>query len=144
MENAQAVVYDVVRETWGLFLGIEIGPAEPYDAPKGDDILNASVHINGAWQGKVVISASASLSRTITSILLEIEPTELCAQDLHDALGELTNVTAGNVKVILPAPSHLSMPQIAIGSRVMQGNQVAGFACDCAGERLYVLLEQPS
>ena len=39
------------------------------------------------------------------------------AQTSESALGELTNMVAGNVKALLPAPSAISLPTVAFGKQ---------------------------
>ena len=40
---------------------------------------------------------------------------ELTTADLHDALGELTNMTGGNLKALLPEPCTLGLPVVVEG-----------------------------
>ena len=69
--------------------------------------------------------------------------------DVRDALGELANMLGGNIKALLPAPSQISLPAVAIGSdyelSVVGTGEVARVAFTCDGQPLLVtLLQRPS
>jgi CheY-specific phosphatase CheX len=75
--------------------------------------LSTSVQIAGAWEGAVVLSASKKIARALAGSMLGLaEPAE---PEVCDAIGELTNLIAGAVQTLLPAPSELSLPSVIKG-----------------------------
>jgi CheY-specific phosphatase CheX len=74
--------------------------------------LQGSIQIAGAWQGAVVLSCSPEYARSMAAGMFGAEPDSLSAADVNDALGELVNVIGGNLKQLLPAPCHLSLPAV--------------------------------
>ena len=101
------------------------------------------VHIDGAWQGALMLRCSTALAAMVTAAMFESvgEPPE---EDVRDAVGELTNMMAGNVKALLPEPCAISLPSVALGAdyavRVMGAEPVAEVAFACGGEPLSVTL----
>ena len=47
-----------------------------------------------------------------------MEPDEVSADEVADAVGELTNMVGGNIKSLLPEPSLLSLPTVSRGAPV--------------------------
>ena len=74
------------------------------------------VHILGAWEGALIIDCPAPLARMAASRMLGCEPDAVSGQDLQDAVGELTNIVAGNIKSDFPGECRLSFPVITEGS----------------------------
>ncbi len=64
-----------------------------------------------------------------------IDENEAGEEEIQDAIGELANMTGGNIKSLLPEPCYLSLPAVAItdhGFRVPGSELVTqiNFACD--------------
>jgi chemotaxis protein CheX len=55
------------------------------------------------------------LASAAAEAMFAAEPGSLSADEVSDALGELTNMIGGNIKSLLPAPSRLSVPSVAEG-----------------------------
>lgn len=92
-------------------LGTAFEPAP--GATPGRPGLTACVQINGEWQGAVLVQCSVAAASAITRLLLRtahVEPAEV-----RDALGEVANMIGGNLKALLPGPSHLSLPTVVEG-----------------------------
>jgi chemotaxis protein CheX len=102
----------ITEQVWTSFLdpdGSRPLVQVPAEAPS--DVCGA-VSVTGAWRGHVVIECSAAASRHAAAALFGIEDDEVTAADVADALGELANIIGGNVKVLLPEPSALSLPYV--------------------------------
>lgn len=70
----------------------------------------AAITISGGWKGSITISSSDELSRRIAAAMFRKDRDSVEPRDITDALTELTNIIAGNIKAILPGPSQLSLP----------------------------------
>ena len=77
------------------------------------------------------------MSREIAGRMFSIAPEEVKEDDIRDALSELANIIAGNVKALLPAPSHLSLPTY-LGGRDVPDIDCEGSAADAGGATLAV------
>ena len=89
----------------------------------GGPTVTSFVHIDGAWQGVVMLQCPMALAVTLTSSMFDgnvssdnAPPQEVPEADVRDALGEIANMVAGNVKALLPEPCHISLPAVALGS----------------------------
>ena len=87
------------------------------------------------------------LASILTSEMFQ-SASEPSFDEVRDALGELTNMLAGNLKALLPEPSAISLPAVALGSDyefgVMGTKVVASVPFRCKGHPLVVLLVQRS
>ena len=78
--------------------------------------LYAQVRISGAEPCTVTVACGEPIARRIAATMLSTPAGDLSADDLHDALGEVANMAAGNVKALLPPGHHLSLPQVSTES----------------------------
>lgn len=112
-----------------------------------DPAMTGSVQIDGAWQGAVMLQCPQVLATMLTALLFQGEgppPPE----EVRDAMGELTNMFAGNVKALLPQPSRISLPTVAFGAdyelTVVGTRAVATVSFTCEGSPLTVTLLERS
>lgn len=142
-EDAIRVVEDVFR----TMLGEEVEPVQAIWPPE-DDLINVTIHYAGAWKGALLLECTPEQACLFTGRLLGIEPPVSINDDVRDAVGELANMIAGNLKPVLPPGVALSMPTLIEGTdyalRILGGN-LAGmiaFRC-CAGVFWVTLIEAP-
>ncbi len=110
-------VHAIASEVWESLLGMPLLP-HPLgaDAPalQGES-MTGCVHVSGEWNGSVFLQCGVDVAATLAEAMFAAEPGTLSDDEVSDALGELTNMVGGNVKSLLPAPSRLSVPSIAVG-----------------------------
>ncbi len=105
----------IVRDIFQTMLGLEITPTEaPW--PTQEDLLSVAVHYAGTWTGAVLIECTPPQAFQFTARLMGDEPASRVNEDVRDAMGELANMIAGNLKPVLPRGVHLSMPSLVEGS----------------------------
>lgn len=109
-------IAEIARDVWSSFLSMELQPAS------GDPTANLTgrtvtgcVHISGDWNGTVFLQCSAEHAQAAAEAMFMADPGSLSADEVSDALGELTNMVGGNVKGLLPTPGRLSLPSVAHG-----------------------------
>src|ERR1019366_6717354 len=86
------------------------------DAPiDGEPVVTGFVSIDGAWNGAIMVRCPIALATTLTTAMFQADNAP-GFDDVRDALGELTNMVAGNVKALLPSPRNLSLPAVALGT----------------------------
>ncbi len=103
----------LVESVWAGLLGLELSPG---DSPcSGEACWTGRVRITGAWEGRVEVTLSAPLARSAAALMFGMELEEVGDAEIGDAVGELANITGGNVKALLPGPSSLSTPQVEAG-----------------------------
>lgn len=117
----------VVEAVFETMLGLAVEPVEtPWTA--APDRVTAAVYFVGLWNGAIVLECSPSQACSFTQLLLSGERPTVINDDVRDALGELANMLAGNLKSVLPRGAGLSVPSITVGTdytvRVCGGNTV--------------------
>jgi chemotaxis protein CheX len=118
-----AALDDAIRETvrniWSVILNLELSEGQPtadiLEKVRTEPTLTGCVQLTGAWEGSVLVYTTAELARRAASAMFGTEAEQLAAEDVEDALAELTNMTAGNIKTLLPRPSELSLPAVVKG-----------------------------
>ncbi len=107
--------HDVFRD----FVGIEIRAETPYfiePTAKNEWDISGIIGLAGEAQGAVVLSLKKELAYEITEKLTNIKQEDL-NEDVFDAVGEIINIIAGNVKKELEEMFKLviSLPTIIEG-----------------------------
>lgn len=96
-----------------MHLPLEVDPMEHFK-----DCVSAMVGLAGTYNGLISIHQPCSLALKLTETMLDMEVTSI-DQDVFDALGEIANMVAGNVKQHLSKGGmdiRLSTPSVATGS----------------------------
>jgi chemotaxis protein CheX len=104
-----------VQDIFQTMLGLEITTTEAQWPPQ-QDFLSVTVHYAGTWTGAVLIECTPPQAFRFTARLMASEPAGRVDEDVRDAMGELANMIAGNLKPVLPHGVHLSMPSLVEGS----------------------------
>ena len=110
-------ITEIAQEVWESFLSMSLlpHPLGP-DAPALEGrTTTGCVHVSGEWTGSVFLSCDTAVAAAAAEAMFAADPGSLSSDEISDALGELTNMVGGNVKSLLPAPSRLSVPTIAVG-----------------------------
>ncbi|MEQ1565088.1 MAG: chemotaxis protein CheX [Myxococcota bacterium] len=87
---------------------------EPPDAQWEELGYRGLVTISGSWSGQVAFWCSPALARRVAATMFGCAEAEVPEADLCDAVGELANITGGNLKALLEPPSVLSVPAVAL------------------------------
>jgi len=110
---------EVTVSTFKEFIGIDISPRHPHflepDKPFEWDI-SAVIGLSGAVKGAVIVSMKSDLAIKLTDLLVGTTHTEVDA-DVLDAIGEINNIIAGNIKPKVPNGDKIviSIPTIIRG-----------------------------
>ena len=103
----------ITESIWSAILSLEVIPAPPSLAPADDpDWLIGGVTIRGAWNGTVLVHCPAALARHVAGVMFDTDPAAATAAQIDDAVCEVTNMTGGNIKSLLPEPCWLELPRI--------------------------------
>lgn len=104
-----------VTDIWSTFLGTKASPTDEPFKPKGKgNTLAGCVQITGEWQGSVTLYAPKEIGKKIAATMYSLGEAEVDDQQVQDVVGEITNILAGNIKSILPAPCSISLPCVAV------------------------------
>ncbi|HTZ44228.1 MAG TPA: chemotaxis protein CheX [Jatrophihabitans sp.] len=111
-------VRQLVAEVWASILGEdfhELAPAEADQRLAEPDAVGSAVVISGPWTGRITLDLCGRGADQLARAMFGQPTGELPAGDLADAVGELGNIIAGNIKSSLPEPSSLSLPEVRFG-----------------------------
>lgn len=107
----------LTNEIWDGMLGISVRYVGTADLNRFRDGLGACVQITGAWEGAVRLDCSERLARCAAASFLGLPPEEVSMDQMRDAVGELTNMSAGSVKSLLKQGCQISLPTVVDGHR---------------------------
>ncbi|HTY56063.1 MAG TPA: chemotaxis protein CheX [Candidatus Binataceae bacterium] len=140
-------IYRLMEEIWTSMLSLELERPRHKSSNHSDrGTLTGCVHISGAWEGAAVLSCATELAHRITKIMFgmpEVSEGEVC-----DAIGELTNITAGQIQSLLPRPSELSLPSVVEGRdyrvNIPKCSLLSEISLECQGQPITIKVVQSS
>ena len=112
-------IASIMDAIWQSLFGAELTYLGSEHAPgpltEGQGSLVGVVQITGVWEGSVMVECDSSLARDAAGAMFGMSGDDVGSEEVHDALGELANMAAGNIKSLLPAPAWLSLPTVTQG-----------------------------
>ena len=142
MQQFETEVCQYTENIWKSTLNLDVKKTiEEYCPLGGEDILAACVHISGEWQGVVALDCPQELAKKAASIMFQMSEDEVTSDLVQDALGELTNMTGGNLKSLLPEPCFLSLPAVTMtqhGLRIPGSELITSVTFKCWGYKFKV------
>jgi len=119
LQNYVEPFVEVTVNTFKEFVGVDVSPRHPHflDPEKAFEWdISAVIGLSGVVKGAVIVSMKAELAIKLTDLLTGVEHTELDA-DVIDAIGEVNNIIAGNIKPKVPNGDKIviSIPTIIRG-----------------------------
>lgn len=114
IETFQEDVSRIAADVFQTMLSLEIWPdSSAADLPV--EVVTAAVYFAGDWKGAVLIECTTGQAFDFTARLFSSAPPTRMNDDVRDALGELANMVAGNLKSVLPGGVGISMPSVVEG-----------------------------
>lgn len=133
-------VMKITEDVWSSMLGLTVTAAPPTPPPDHGEVMSGRVAFCGAFCGFVWLHSTVTLARRVAGVMLGDDPEHLSTSDIYDSVGELTNMVAGNIKSLLPAPTQLAMPMVVTPEEVAaeEGPLLAQLTLTCEGQPLWV------
>lgn len=136
-------ILEITETIWSAVAGLAVERIDPGAVrQRAGTIIAGCVHVTGAWKGAIALHCSEPLARRVAAAIFDVEASLATIAQTQDAVGELVNMTGGNLKALLPEPSQLSLPTVAQGtdfSARVPGSRLTGqMAFACEGEPLLV------
>lgn len=150
MTIAREDLESITDNVWTTTMGLPVVPTLDGSVPTGSDgALAGSIDIDGAWRGGVTLSCPRGLARIVAQVIFGLDgddAPEPTPTQMADALAELTNMTGGNLKALLPEPCVLSLPHISTPEQASRhlGTLVAEATFECSGEPFVVRVYEES
>jgi len=121
----------IVHDVFETMLGSDVHESDDVYQPTRNQVT-ATIFFAGAWKGAVVLECSEAQGRLFASRLMQVPELSEMSDDVRDAMGELVNIVAGNLKSVLPHGVSLSIPSVLEGPeyafKVCGRNQTVRFA----------------
>jgi len=119
LQNYVEPFVEVTVNTFKEFVGIDVSPRHPHflDPEKTFEWdISAVIGLSGVVKGAVIVSMKTELAIKLTDILAGEGHSEIDA-DVVDAIGEINNIIAGNIKPKVPNGDRIviSIPTIIKG-----------------------------
>jgi chemotaxis protein CheX len=143
MEMTDVDFAEVVESVFNGMLGFELLPTYGESIPvPGEPRYIGTVHITGCWAGSVVVECPEPFARIVAASMFGNAPDDVEDDEVVDVVGELANMTGGNVKALLEGDCSLSLPTVVRGSDfrvVVPGTHLArSLAYECEGHKFEV------
>jgi hypothetical protein len=91
-------ISEIVTDIWTAMLGFPVQLRTEPAAGEPPGLISARVTITGEWDGFLVVNCPEQLSREVATVF--------------DAVGEVANMTAGNVKNLIEGLCRLTTPTV--------------------------------
>ena len=126
-------LFSLAETVWSSILGLEFERAGDSDGKIGERAVTSCVQITGEWEGAVTVACSETLATQLAAAMFAMEPEELDDEMTRDAMGEIANMTGGNVKGVAPGQNTLALPTVSEGeegsmriAKTVQLNRIVG------------------
>jgi len=118
MDVGQAII-DGTAEVFTTMLMVELDVGAPIEGPGGevDSNLTSMLGLGKDIKGMLAVHCPASVAKDITGTFLGMEVAEL-DDDVKDAIGEIANMVAGNLKIFFQEHNmtiELAIPTTVVG-----------------------------
>jgi chemotaxis protein CheX len=126
-----------------LHLVLHPSPTGTGALPSGRTV-DGIVAISGDFQGAVIVQMSEALARRVATIMFSLGDATPTLEDVQDAVGEITNMTGGNLKALMPGTCHLALPAVIDGIdyriRIPTARVLTRVLFECEGHPVVVSL----
>jgi chemotaxis protein CheX len=132
MNEIEEAIVNITQNIWESILGLQLDRARDVaqlSQASREKSLTGCVQLAGAWEGCVFLYCTSALAGEVAATMFGTNAEGLRNGDIEDALGELTNMVAGNLKIVLPRPCQLSLPAVVEGIDyrvIVPGTKIAG------------------
>ncbi|MES2521513.1 MAG: chemotaxis protein CheX [Gemmatimonadota bacterium] len=147
MSGLETSIGEIVETIWTSALQMSTTPDDPFLLEREQGRTFAGVvQITGAWNGAVAVQCSELLARRATTAMMGMEDADIGLTDIQDTLGELANMTGGNIKALMPETCAMGLPVVVEGGdfrlRVPGSVQLLQCAYRAGGEPFSVTVLQ--
>ena len=120
MSQLEHALAEIVTTVWDSVLGLAVVQDDGFQVSGAhpEHTFAGVVQIQGAWDGAVAVQCSDHLARQAAMTMFNMTESEVSISDLQDALGELTNMTGGHIKALMPEAVHPRPPRSRRGCRL--------------------------
>jgi len=132
MNLTPTMVSDIVIATFEQVAQTTVEPQSDPIQLRGNTTYVAGCvqYILGGWHAATLIQMPMPLARHVSGMMFEGRPNaEMSIAEVRDAIGEVTNIVAGNLRKAMPEGAHMSLPTVVDG---------VGFSFEIIDAKLHV------
>jgi hypothetical protein len=100
---------EIVIRVWRRLMDETLTSATANTGVSGCTIV-ASISVSEGWRGTIFLCCARRTADRLAAALHDRAPEQIDAVDRGDAVGELLNVVAGNLRYALPSGSRFDLP----------------------------------
>jgi len=104
-----------VRQLFQSVLDLEIAPTSVDQWGCVGPIIGI-IHLSGGWDGFVLTGFEPSLAEAVAAHIMAAPDNPLSEDEVRDAVGEIANILAGNLKFLIPTWTQMSIPAVVEGT----------------------------
>ena len=135
----------ITSEIWAAMLGLSLDAHHAHEAFAADQrVVTGVVQIAGDFEGAVSLQLPETLAHRAAAVMFAMDAEEVGDAEVADTVGELANMTGGNVKSAIGGNCTLSLPSVTSGRDYqvsVPGSVVRERSnLDCGGEPVAVTL----
>ncbi|MET0283814.1 MAG: chemotaxis protein CheX [Polyangiales bacterium] len=108
-EELATVIEDIAETLFAVPIARVCLPDDAFDA----SALTACVDYSGGFQGALRATLSAKLARTLATLMMHKLRGSCSEDDVRDAVGEIANIAAGNLRGLLSVDCQVSLPRVS-------------------------------
>ena len=146
MNSHKDLLVDVVKSVWSTSLGLTV-ESGPDPLPTSDNVFGARIADLGATEDSLLLECSMPMAEAAAARMFQLGLEDLEEADLLDAVGELANILAGNVRDLFPEWTRLGTPQVLRGVELeacLESSSSDGLHFQCEGMPFRVFLSCPT
>ncbi len=102
-------LWQLTEQACDGMLGLPIVPCDNA-RDSFDHAISAQIKITGEAEALLSLHSETSFARHLAATMYMADAGTLEEDEIHDALGELVNIIAGNIKGMVPGETLLSLP----------------------------------
>ena len=139
----QQMLWQLAEEACCGMLGLTINECGEGEAAD-ESALGARIAITGEARALMTLVCEETFARYLACTMFMVADEELGADEVNDAIGELVNIIAGNVKGVLPPGTNLSLPCVGPAASFPQDDsfdQDISINGDSEGLRFSIILQ---
>ena len=118
MNLTSEMVSDIVTATFEQVAQTQVVPqSDPIQLHGNATYVAGCVqYILGSWHAATLIQMPMTLARHVSGMMFEGKPdVDISIAEVRDAIGEVTNIVAGNLRKAMPDGAHMSLPTVVDG-----------------------------
>lgn len=120
-------INETVMDLFGTMLNTEATPTGEGALP-GKDLVTSIIAFTGAWNGDLVLDCCRAQALSFAQRFLQCDELTEVGEEVISTIAELSNIVAGNLKVVLPGGTNISTPSVIEGAdydvRVYRGKVI--------------------